>query len=237
MNTVAKGDRFEAIIREFIEEEIDNDRLYVNKKYCSIFSKKGYYSKDRGKNIVFDVSIENRLPDQEGISLLCLIECKSYSRPVQVDDVEEFFSKIQQVSGANIKGIIASTNSFQESAVNFARSKGIGLLRYCSRDDMKWILPRSTLRNGSYGVERGDRMSIYRGITEESFRSLYYECYCCIGDKLSNHLSDIIHVLFGKEYFHEDGKGLSDVEEQNIVRYVADDEIERLCYKIGRAHV
>lgn len=229
MNTVAKGDRFEAIIREYFEEEVNNDRLFVNKNRCSFFSKKGYYSKDRGKDIVFDVSIENRLPDQDGISLLCLIECKSYSRPVQVDDVEEFYSKIQQVSGANIKGIIASNNSFQEGAVNFARSKGIGLLRYHSRDDMKWHLPRATLRSGNYGGERCDRMSIYRGITEESFRSLYYECYCCIGDKLSNYLSDIIHIVFGHEYYYEDRNEHSGGEEHNIVRYVPDDEIERLC--------
>ena len=75
--------------------------------------------------------------------MLCLIECKDYSRPVPVDDVEEFFAKVQQVAPAKAKAIVVSSNSFQSGALEFACSKGIGLLRMFPESEFKWVLHRS----------------------------------------------------------------------------------------------
>ena len=130
MSSVDKGDKLEAQIYSLFDAEISNGRFFAKEENCEIYARKGYYSRDRKKKIVFDVSIEIRLPGHDDYSILILIECKNYNHPVPVDDVEEFHSKIQQVAGANGKGIVASTNSFQESVFNFCESKGIGLLRY-----------------------------------------------------------------------------------------------------------
>ena len=86
------------------DNQIVEDCFFSKREYSKIFRKKGYFSKDREKDIIFDVSIEVTIPGQDCFSLLFLIECKNYSHSVPVDDVEEFFAKIQQVSGANAKG-------------------------------------------------------------------------------------------------------------------------------------
>lgn len=130
MNTIKKGDTLEDKVFELFKEYILKDRFWARKECCEIYKKKGYYSKDRKKNIIFDVAIEIFLPGQKTYSSLVLIECKNYNHKVPVDDVEEFFMKAQQISGGNIKGIVVSNNAFQEGAFNFSESKGIGLLRY-----------------------------------------------------------------------------------------------------------
>ncbi|MCI5196603.1 MAG: restriction endonuclease [Candidatus Electrothrix sp. AW5] len=130
MNTTKKGDKLEDQAFVVFDKQIAEGYFFTRREYSKIFQKKGYYSRDREKDIIFDISVEVTLPGQERYSLLFLIECKNYNHRVPVDDIEEFFAKIQQVSGANVKGIVMSTNSFQQGAFNFAKSKGIGLLRY-----------------------------------------------------------------------------------------------------------
>ncbi|WNB74001.1 restriction endonuclease [Methylomonas koyamae] len=128
MDTTKKGDKLEDQAFYVFESQIADDCFFSKREYCRIYKKKGYYSKDREKDIIFDISVEVILPGQDRYSLLFLIECKNYGHSVPVDDVEEFFAKIQQVSGANVKGIVVSTNSFQDGAFKYAKSKGIGLL-------------------------------------------------------------------------------------------------------------
>ncbi|EKB1969398.1 hypothetical protein ACJO1Z_05845 [Vibrio parahaemolyticus] len=91
MNTVRKGDELEAAIFEFFSTQIDHGQFWAHKDYCKIFTQKGYYSRDREKDIIFDVSIEIYLPGQETYSVLVLIECKNYNHRVPVDDIEEFY--------------------------------------------------------------------------------------------------------------------------------------------------
>ncbi len=143
MSSTLAGDNFEANIFNLFTDEISNERFFARPDCCKIFRKKGYYSKDREKEIVFDVSIEIYLPGSSSFSVLILIECKNYNHSVPIDDAEEFFAKIQQISGANIKGVIASTNSFQEGTLKYCTSKGIGLFRYFDRTKFKWVLHRS----------------------------------------------------------------------------------------------
>src|SRR5687768_14096101 len=128
MNTTQKGDRLESKIFALFKREIVEGRFFVSEHCCKLFSKKGYYSKARGKTIIFDISIEIYLPGQDTYSMLVLIECKNYNHPVPVDDIEEFYQKVEQVAGANGKAIVVSTNSFQESAFSFSKSQGVGLL-------------------------------------------------------------------------------------------------------------
>ena len=70
MNTVRKGDELEAAIFDMFSKEIANGQFWAHKDYCKIFTQKGYFSRDREKNIIFDVSIEVYLPGQETYSVL-----------------------------------------------------------------------------------------------------------------------------------------------------------------------
>ncbi len=128
-STTQTGNAFERRVYDLLQTEIDADRFWAKKENCKIFWKKGYYSKDRATDIVFDVSVEVYLPGAKECSLLVLVECKNYAHAVPVDDVEEFFAKVQQVAAANAKSIVASTAAFQSGARAFAKSKGIGLIR------------------------------------------------------------------------------------------------------------
>lgn len=177
MNTTKKGDKLED--RAFVEfnNQIAEERFFSRREYCKIFQKKGYYSRDRKKDIIFDIAVEVTLPGQERYSLLFLIECKNYSHRVPVDDVEEFFAKIQQVSGANVKGIVMSTNSFQQGAFNFAKSKGIGLLRYFKEEELEWILARSPSNMVSTTYATSASSSAYKALWEEDYKSRYFDFY------------------------------------------------------------
>ena len=130
MDTTKKGDELENKIYELFRDDILNDRFWAKKECCKIYKKKGYYSRDRKKDIIFDIAIEIFLPGQVSFSSLVLIECKHYNHKVPVEDVESFLMKAQQVSGGNVKAIVVSNNAFQEGVFNFSESKRIGLLRF-----------------------------------------------------------------------------------------------------------
>lgn len=140
-----------------------------------IYKQKGYYSKDREKNIFFDVAIEIAFPGQKNFSILMLIECKNYNHKVPVDDAEEFFAKIQQISGANVKGIIASTNSFQEGTLKYSKSKGIGLARYFDKNSLEWVLERSPSSTVSRNHTMAEWSTAYDGLREQNHKSKYFD--------------------------------------------------------------
>lgn len=177
MDTTKKGDKLEDQAFNVFESQIADDCFFSRREYCKIFRKKGYYSKDREKDIIFDISVEVTLPGQDRYSLLFLFECKNYGHSVPVDDVEEFFAKIQQVSGANAKGIVVSTNSFQDGAFKFARSKGIGLLRYFSKDNLEWVLTRSPSSMASAAHAVSEQSSAYHALRDEKYESRYFDFY------------------------------------------------------------
>ena len=81
-STTAVGDMLEKQIYELFGSEIAGDRFWVKKENCRIFWKKGYFSKDRATEIIFDVAIEVLLPGATEYSMLVLIECKNHKRSV-----------------------------------------------------------------------------------------------------------------------------------------------------------
>ena len=143
MSTTKKGDLFEDQVYELLVADIKSNNFIANEQCCRIYKKKGYYSRDRERDIVFDISVEIFLPGQSTFSILVLVECKNYNHRVPVDDVEEFFQKTQQISGANVKAMLFSNNSFQDGTIKFSKSKGIGLARYIPNEKLDWILTRS----------------------------------------------------------------------------------------------
>lgn len=144
MNTVKIGDKFEDKSYHLIEKAIENDELGISKSSAKVFQKKGYYSTKREKEIIFDLSIEIWPKNAKRYSFLFLIECKSSnSKKVPVDDVEEFWSKIDQVAGKNVKGVMISDNSFQSGGLTFAKNTGMMLIEVDNEDNHSIILHRT----------------------------------------------------------------------------------------------
>jgi hypothetical protein len=76
------------------------------------------------------------LPGCPHWSILWAIECKDYQHPLPVSEVEEFWAKLQQIGGVNVKGAIAVTGTLQSGAMAFAESKGIDVFRILPDDRM-----------------------------------------------------------------------------------------------------
>ena len=137
-----KGIEFEGIVYAGLKILISEGKFFINSAYMKLFRGKGYYSLERKKNIVVDISVEIYIKDPEKYtdikpSIIIIIECKDYSNPLPIDDVEEFHAKLQQIGADNTKGIIITRHSlYQESAINYAKSKGIMLMDWEKYDQV-----------------------------------------------------------------------------------------------------
>jgi Zn-dependent peptidase ImmA (M78 family) len=193
-NTTQTGNALEERVRDLFQAEIDADRFWAKKSNCKVFRKKGYHSKDRGDDIVFDVSIEIYLPGSAEYSALVLIECKNYTHSVPVDDAEEFFTKVQQVAAANAKAVIASTAAFQCGTRKFAKSKGIGLMRCFDANNFKWELKRSPSATAR-STSAEEACLVEEGLAREDFRSLAFDLYLQSPARETNSLWDFFEDL------------------------------------------
>ncbi len=194
MNTTKKGRAFEGRIYEILQRELSQGRLGLLPSLCSVHLRKGYYSRDRDSLIEIDVSIEVRLVGAEAWSILWAWECKDYADAVPVNDVEEFWAKLQQIGGANIKGGIAVNGPLQSGALNFARAKGITVVRLVPEEAVERIqvichraLPSPAISASPRKVANGDARhqraedrlkrcadAMVRPTCEGGFQSLYY---------------------------------------------------------------
>lgn len=195
-NSTEVGNRLEEAIFNLLSSEIEADRFWAKKQNCRVFNKKPYYSEARKSNIVFDVSIEVYLPGASTYSVLVLVECKNYSsEPVPVDDVEEFYAKTQQVTGANVKAIVATSTAFQTGALEFSKSKRIGLLRYFGSENFKWELYRSPSA-GSRGAQPNVTYEITSGLTDPDFRSKVFDLFIQSPARATNSLWEFFDDVF-----------------------------------------
>lgn len=176
VSSVEKGNSFEDEIFEFLSHEIDSGGFPINAAFCKIFKKKKYYSKDRSGLIEFDVAVEVYYPGTQECSLVWLFECKNYKSPVGVGEVESFYQKAEQVAGAKSKLVLATKSPIQKSAREFARSKGMGVLRHFSSEGMKWELYRSTsvLAHSSGEIPRHEFDSAF---SNEAYQSRAFDVF------------------------------------------------------------
>jgi restriction system protein len=89
---------------------------------ATIYRDKTYTGRVSGREIKVEVSFEAQLL---GARILGLVECKCYKSRVEVSDVEEFHSKLDDI-GAH-KGIMFTTVGYEAGAVKVARGRGVGL--------------------------------------------------------------------------------------------------------------
>ncbi len=168
MSSVAKGNAFENRVFAAITNELNNGRLGLASKSSFAFQKKGYYSRDRDSDIVVDISIEVWLPNADRWSILWVCECKDYGSAVPVDDVEEFKAKLDQIAGANKKGVMAVTGALQQGALKYARANGIGIVRLLPIDQVEHLIYYMT----SATMNESSRLNpneFYRALTVPGF--------------------------------------------------------------------
>ena len=235
MSTASRGAHFEERVFGLLETEIRSGRFFIKPECFDIFRRRPYYSRDRGGNIIFDVAVEVRLPFATAPSLLILIECKDCGRPVPVDDVEEFFVKVQQVAAANSKGILAATSSFQKSAVEFARAKGIGLLRVFPSAEFKWVLHRSpSSMKLSRFLSRDEEILL--GLTDEQHQSRTFDCFCNANKLFTYSLHDFFMAFASETLSARDLNAFApERTDDEVVAFVGPDDIERRCQEVHAA--
>ena len=100
-----------------------------------VFHQREFVGRRSGRRIVVDVSVDR---DFGGFRDLWIVECKHYARKVEVGDIEEFQTKIDDI-GAQ-KGLVFSTVGFQLGAIKSAKAYGIGLARLSDRPEPGDIL-------------------------------------------------------------------------------------------------
>lgn len=236
MNTTKKGDVLETYIFDLFTSLIEKKEFWGDSRYCKVFRKKGYYSKDREKNIVFDVSVEFQYPNADHYSMVTLIECKNLSRAVSVDDVGEFFNNAQQVAGANAKLVLATTSSFQSGAMTYAKSKGIGLLRYFSPSDFKWVLHRSPSA-GAFTTQNNHDRDLFEGMTSQEFRSTVFDLYMQGDSGVTNSLWDFFESFYLDNQTSQLAKGIfrnPKGRPMRLVPFIENEEIEDHCARVLR---
>lgn len=193
-STTKKGDDFEAKMYALFAAELKAGALGLNPDWSTIFRKKGYYSKDRGSDIIFDISIEVTRPGANGYMFVCFIECKDYGKAIPVDDVEEFWAKVSQVSGVNAKAIFATTSAFQQSARRVAASKGMGVLRSFPDATFKWELQRSPSASLAPG-QAGDIVQITKALSVDGFEPRVFDFFAEVGTILTSSPWDFFRAM------------------------------------------
>jgi Zn-dependent peptidase ImmA (M78 family) len=231
MNSTAVGNQLEGAIFKLFQSEIEADRFLAKKGNCKLLLKKGYYSRDRKTEIIFDLSIEIFLPGARDFSVLIVIECKNYANhSVPVDDIEEFFAKVQQVGAANSKAIIVSTAAFQSGALEYARAKGIGLLRYFGPEKFKWELYRSPSAS-SRGTLPDAEYAVIAGLTQTDFHSEAFDLLFQSPRRATNSLWDFFKDILVDTLPPEQLRKITNTQTRqvNIVPFRNKSELEALA--------
>ncbi len=168
INTSARGKRFEDETFVAIQQAARAGDLGLLPSACELFQRKSYFSRDRDSDIEFDISIEVTPRGSAHWSLLWVWECKDYSSSVPASDLEEFWSKLQQVAGLNVKGGLATNSSLQSGALNFAQSKGIAVVRILPAKQVRWVLADLV----GHGSPEREMYTCSRAILEQDFEGV-----------------------------------------------------------------
>lgn len=227
MNTVKKGDAFEEEVYNLLKNYINSGNFWLNPKFCKFHRKKKYYSKKRDGYIIVDISIECFLEGKEDYSQLIVIECKDYKSKIPVDDIEEFESKLHQISGVNIKGIFASRTPFQSGAFNVAKNIGMALIRILPEDKIDWVLQRNPLSSKPADRIKEDRVTSEYALKNEDFIGQSQNIFCYYNNYTSYIIDILNHFVCGdKKPFHKTIQNKYKIIRAKNLSYLSLDEID-----------
>lgn len=182
----SKGKEYEIAAYQYFDNLIKQRFFGYPPEQCSLKHQPPYFSKDREKNIYFDLSLEYFLPDQSTPFLIHIIECKNYNKKVCIDDVEEFASKLEQLRTFKVFPIFLTTVGFQEGCLTFAKNRGIALWLYKPNGEHQILLNRQKQRLQKLNHH------IVKALTDEKFDSAH------IGNIFIQTTSKL--TLYPKEY-------------------------------------
>ncbi len=119
-----------------------------------------------------------------------------------------------------------ASGPYQRGAIEFARSKGIALVRVFPSSQFKWVLHRDIPVDGVSSTEARDR--VLHGLRTDNYRSQRSEFYCCAGDHFTFAIESLAEYLAResdlKPSVCEELRAGDVVREQ--VRFISVDEIE-----------
>lgn len=136
---MGKSEKFEIEVRDRLRERLDDGDFGIDARLAKVFHRRAYPSRDRGTDIIVDVSIELSRKGAAAPFLVWVWECKAYRHAVPVDDVEEFHAKLAQIGADRTKGTVVTTGKFQKGASAYAQSKGIGLVRIAQSGRWQYV--------------------------------------------------------------------------------------------------
>ena len=235
----AKGDYFEEQVFALVRRAVSDGESFLNPTTCQFFQKKGYYSRDRGAEIIVDISVESWLFGAQEWSVLFVVECKNYGHAVPVDDVEEFVAKLDQIAGKNVKGALFTTRGYQKGAVAFARSKGIGLARILPSKQVDWVLHRAPSAVSFEQRNEFRRSEIERALVLPDYRGQSEYFFGATGAALTTSPTDFVNQLVPKELRTAPPRGHARQNaasfSESDVPFVGQEEIERRAETLASA--
>lgn len=195
MSSVEKGDQFEKEVFDYIKNHVESGNTYLNPKLCKFHLQKGYYSSKRESNIKFDVTIECYMPGADEYSHLVVIECKNYKSPVKIDDLEEFESKLKQVSGVNVKGMFFTRSSFQKGAETFGKNTKMALVRVLPDENVVWDLYRSPISSSNRVRLKEDAAIVETALFTENYVGKAQNVYCATAGTFTSSYITAFNIL------------------------------------------
>lgn len=198
MSTTEKGTNFEVKVHGIINELLQNRKFILSAPFYSLFHQKGYYSADRLKDIIVDLSIEFRREETSNPFLYLFIECKDYNSPVPVNDIEELYSKTEQISGINVKAMLFTRSSLQEGAFNYARSKGIGVVRLMDDDSLAWLIER-TNKHLVTSQPNSVVINVMNAIVNENFVTTKRDTFGSVGNQVFYSVEETLAALLADQ--------------------------------------
>ena len=99
------------------------------------YRKKKYRSRQTGRDIEADISIEFSIGD---LKYITIVECKYQRRAIEISKIRELIQKKNEI-GAH-KAVLISNAGFQGGAVSLAKSAGVALLRLGVTSDKRFSI-------------------------------------------------------------------------------------------------
>ena len=107
-------------------------------------------------------------------------ECKDYSGSIPVDDVEEFKAKLDQIAGANKKGVMILSGALQRSALKYARANGIGIVRLMPDDQVRHLISNMSWK-GWEAMQRRKPTEFAEALTQADYVATNRKFYAAWG--------------------------------------------------------
>lgn len=217
LSSTAKGDSLEDKVYALISRLVENGDFLVNGKTSTVFKKKRYYSKDRGSDLILDVTIETTFPGANTYSLLTIIECKNTGRKVSVDDIEEFASKIRGIGDHNTKGIMISTKGFQDGTLRYANINKIGLIRLDGDGSLEHLVYRVS------NILPSEPVFLAEQFPKQAYDSAFIGLY---DDRFYKHFPDLFLKLGVIDTFYYNINSIK-------LPYISEEQIEQLITQLS----